>query len=59
MLLIVCFIQLLFVTMDPIDSDLIINEQCINLTAIYGLPNVKNILLKSEFLETLKLKIYK
>lgn len=45
--------------MDPIDSDLIINEQCINLTAIYGLPNVKNILLKSEFMETLRQKIYK
>ena len=34
--------------MDPLDSDLIINEQCMNLTATYNLPQVKDVMLRSE-----------
>lgn len=38
----------LFCSMDPLDSDLIINEQCMNLTATYNLPQVKDVMLRSE-----------
>jgi hypothetical protein len=34
--------------MDPLDSDLIINEQCMNLTSTYNLPQVKDVMLRSE-----------
>lgn len=37
-----------FCSMDPLDSDLIINEQCMNLTATYNLPQVKDVMLRSE-----------
>ena len=58
-LAVICFLQYFLATFDPIDSDLIINEQCINLSAIHGLPRVKNVILKSEFLENLRQKFYK
>jgi hypothetical protein len=40
------FIQYCFFTMDPADSNLIIFEQCLNLTSIYSLPQVQDVMHK-------------
>ena len=35
--------------MDPLDSNLILFEQCIYVSSIFGLPRVEKVLLKSDF----------
>ena len=40
LLLLFSILQYYLATLDPLDSNLIINEQCINLSAIYNLPKV-------------------
>lgn len=44
-------------TIDPLDSDLIINEQCMHLTSYYRLELVNNVILKSEFKKIIALKM--
>lgn len=41
--------QYYYCTMDPLDSNLIINEQSMNLTAHFRLPIIQSVILKSEF----------
>jgi hypothetical protein len=51
--LVVSYLQKRLCSLDPLDCDLIVNEQCLNLTAIYNLPKVKNVMMKSEFLKVI------
>ena len=37
--------------MDPADSNLIIFEQCLNLTSIYSLPQVQDVMHKEQFFQ--------
>ena len=41
-------------TIDPIDSDFIINEQCMNLSTLYSFSNVRNVMKKSEFMKKIQ-----
>jgi hypothetical protein len=50
-LLFLGIIQCCFFTMDPTDSNLIIFEQCMNLSSIYSLPQVKDVMHKEQFLK--------
>lgn len=51
--MVVSYLQKRLCSLDPLDCDLIVNEQCLNLTAIYNLPKVKNVMMKSEFLKVI------
>ena len=42
-------LQKIFCNMDPLDKDLIINEQCMNLMAEFGFAKMKDVMIKSEF----------
>mmetsp|Transcript_8226 Transcript_8226/g.13767 ORF Transcript_8226/g.13767 Transcript_8226/m.13767 type:complete len:424 (-) Transcript_8226:38-1309(-) len=59
--LLLCFsiIQKYFCSMDPLDSNYILNEQCMNLISIYRLPQVKFVMLKSEFFQLVDKNIQK
>lgn len=50
LLTIVAIIQLAFLSMEPLDSDLILYEQCIHLSSAYSLPMVNKVLRKSDFM---------
>lgn len=45
-LLICAVLQYQLATLDPLDSDLIINEQCVNLSAMYNLARVHKVIQK-------------
>lgn len=42
-------LQKRYCSMDPLDRDLIINEQCINLMAHFSLKNITDVMIKSDF----------
>lgn len=58
LLLVFAILQYLLVTFDPLDSNLIINEQCINLSAEYKLPKSYKAIQKSYLQQVIKEKIF-
>ena len=59
MMLIVSTIQFLWTTMDPLDSNMIINDQSMNLTGLYRLPEFKNVIRKQDFMKLVEANIDK
>jgi hypothetical protein len=57
-LLFIAIAQFMLSTLDPLDSNLIINEQCINLSATYNLPKVTNAIQKSYLLHIIKERVF-
>ena len=53
-MIIVAYFQKRYCSLDPLDSDLIVNEQCLNLTSIHNMPKVKDVMMKSEFLKVIE-----
>ena len=46
LMLVLGFVQYFFFTMDPTDSNYIIYEQSMNLSSLFSLPQVKNVMHK-------------
>jgi hypothetical protein len=49
--------QKAYCSLDPLDKDLIINEQCINVMAHFDLPIITDVMVKSELEKYLDVKM--
>ena len=54
LLTVIALVQLCFLSMDPLDSDLILYEQCIYLSSMYALPKVNKVMRVSDFLSLIE-----
>jgi hypothetical protein len=48
------FLQYIFTSMDPLDSDLIIYEQSVYLSSNFNLPKVEQVMLRSDLIRILE-----
>lgn len=57
LLFVVSLLQYNLSTIDPIDSDLIVNEQCLYLSSQHDLPYVTKVMKRSSFEKTIRQRL--
>lgn len=57
LLLLMSLLQYNYSTLDPMDSDLIVNEQCVHLSSQHDLPLVTKVMSRSQFESTIRRRL--